>query len=204
MASYSSQAAARGPTEHAVRDQIVEAANECFAHYGYDKTTVADLAREIGFSKAYIYRFFESKQAIGEEICRSRLGLILDAARSAIEQANSPPDQLRRMFKVVTERSVDLLLNDRKVYELTAHAAVERWSSTQEYVTNLRTMIEEIVRAGRESGDFERKTPLDETCRAILHAATPFVHPLQLRDNIALLPEGQAELTSLILRSLSR
>jgi len=29
---------------------------------------VAGLAREIGFSKAYIYRFFESKQAIGEAI----------------------------------------------------------------------------------------------------------------------------------------
>ncbi len=59
----------RGPAEHAVRDQIVEAANECFARYGYAKTTVADLAREIGFSKAYIYKFFDSKQAIGEAIC---------------------------------------------------------------------------------------------------------------------------------------
>jgi AcrR family transcriptional regulator len=47
---------ARGPAEHSVRDQIVKAARECFAHYGYDKTTVSDLAREIGFSKAYIYR----------------------------------------------------------------------------------------------------------------------------------------------------
>ena len=58
----------RGPAEHAVRDQIVKAAHEYFAHYGYAKTTVSDLARAVGFSKAYIYRFFESKQAIGEAI----------------------------------------------------------------------------------------------------------------------------------------
>ena len=53
----------RGPSDHNVRDQIIVAANEHFAHFGYDKTTVADLAKAIGFSKAYVYKFFDSKQA---------------------------------------------------------------------------------------------------------------------------------------------
>ena len=56
---------ARGPADHEVRDQIVTAATEHFSRYGYEKTTVSDLAKAIGFSKAYIYKFFESKQAIG-------------------------------------------------------------------------------------------------------------------------------------------
>ena len=62
----SSTPQARGPVDHSVRDQIVEAAEAHFSHYGYDKTTVSDLAKAIGFSKAYIYKFFDSKQAIGE------------------------------------------------------------------------------------------------------------------------------------------
>lgn len=57
--------------DHEVRDQIVAAATEHFRLYGYEKTTVSDLAKAIGFSKAYIYKFFESKQAIGEMICLS-------------------------------------------------------------------------------------------------------------------------------------
>ena len=44
-----------------------------FHWYGYDKTTVSDLAKAIGFSKAYIYKFFDSKQAIGEAICARTL-----------------------------------------------------------------------------------------------------------------------------------
>ncbi|MFP3617453.1 TetR/AcrR family transcriptional regulator, partial [Paraburkholderia sp. SIMBA_050] len=64
----SSPAPARGPADHDVRDQIVVAATEHFSRYGYEKTTVSDLAKAIGFSKAYIYKFFESKQAIGEMI----------------------------------------------------------------------------------------------------------------------------------------
>ena len=62
----------RGPLDHSVREQIVEAAFEHFGHYGYEKTTVAELAKSIGFSKSYIYKFFDSKQAIGEVICANR------------------------------------------------------------------------------------------------------------------------------------
>lgn len=54
----------RGPLDHTVREQIVEAAFEHFGHYGYEKTTVAELAKSIGFSKSYIYKFFESKQEL--------------------------------------------------------------------------------------------------------------------------------------------
>jgi AcrR family transcriptional regulator len=79
--------------------QIVEAAFEHFGHYGYEKTTVAELAKSIGFSKSYIYKFFDSKQAIGEVICANRLELIMAAVLSAIEDAPSASEKLRRLSK---------------------------------------------------------------------------------------------------------
>lgn len=193
----------RGPAEHAVRDQIIEAANDCFARYGYGKTTVADLAREIGFSKAYIYRFFESKQAIGEAICSARLERILNAAREAVDEGESATDKFRRFFKTVTAMSVELFFDDRKIYEIAASAAAEHWGSAKAYTEALRGMISDIIREGREKGEFERKTPLDEACRAIFYAMTPFADPLHLERNLDLLPDAQTELTGLILRSLA-
>ncbi|XOT96806.1 TetR/AcrR family transcriptional regulator, partial [Alcaligenes pakistanensis] len=56
----------RGPTEHHRREQIIEQANTHFRLYGYRKTSVASLAKSIGVSSAYLYRFFDSKQAIGQ------------------------------------------------------------------------------------------------------------------------------------------
>ncbi|RJG57665.1 TetR/AcrR family transcriptional regulator [Sphingobium terrigena] len=193
----------RGPAEHAVRDQIIAAAHECFARYGYAKTTVSDLAKEIGFSKAYIYRFFESKQAIGEEICGSRLEQIVTETRAAIEEGDSATDRLRRMFRSLTVRSVDLFFHDRKIYDITAHSAAEQWGSSQAYKQTLQGMLAEIIKSGRENGEFERKTPLDETCRAILYAMMPFIDPLHLERNLDLLPDAPNEVTSLILRSLA-
>lgn len=193
----------RGPAEHAVRDQIVEAAKECFARYGYGKTTVSDLAREIGFSKAYIYRFFESKQAIGEAICSARLERIIAEARAAMDEGGSATDRFRRMFKSITTLSVALFFDDRKIFEIAALSAAEQWGSTQTYFETLNSMLLEIVKNGRETGEFERKTPLDEVCRSIIYAMRPFIDPLHLERNLELLPEAQNEVASLILRSLA-
>src|SRR3569832_1391807 len=98
--SSSSAAPARGPADHEVRSQIVAAATEHFSRYGYEKTTVSDLAKAIGFSKAYIYKFFESKQAIGEMICTNCISQIETEVRAAVAEAELPPEKLRRMFKV--------------------------------------------------------------------------------------------------------
>jgi AcrR family transcriptional regulator len=42
--------------------RILEAAGRLITHYGYDKTTVADIAQEAGISKGAIYLHFESKE----------------------------------------------------------------------------------------------------------------------------------------------
>ncbi|MGK2908975.1 MAG: TetR/AcrR family transcriptional regulator [Sphingobium sp.] len=203
MTDTNPPSSARGPAEHQVRDQIVEAANACFARYGYGKTTVADLAREIGFSKAYIYRFFESKQAIGEAICSSRLERIVVETQAAIAEGGSAAERLRRMFKTLTALSVGLFFQDRKIYDIAAYSAAEQWVSAITYKKALKAMLAEIIRSGRESGEFERKTPIDETCRAILYAMSPFVDPIHLERNLDLLPDAQTEVTSLVLRSLA-
>ena len=78
------------------------AAGEHFRRYGYEKTTVSDLAKAIGFSKAYIYKFFDSKEAIGEAICAKTLSTIVAAVEEAVAGASTPTEKFRRMFKTLT------------------------------------------------------------------------------------------------------
>ena len=89
---YNSPALNRGPVDHDVRDQIIQAAAEHFSQYGYMKTTVSELAKSIGFSKAYIYKFFTSKQAIGEMICANCLREIETEVRRAVADATIAPE----------------------------------------------------------------------------------------------------------------
>lgn len=194
---------ARGPADHEVRNQIVAAATEHFSRYGYEKTTVSDLAKAIGFSKAYIYKFFESKQAIGEMICANCLHEIETDVRAAVEEAALPPEKLRRMFKVATEASLRLFFRDRKLYDIAASAATENWQAVQTYEARVQTLLQDVLRAGRQSGDFERKTPLDETTMAIYLVMRPYLNPLLLQYNLDSTDVAPSRLASLVLRSLS-
>ena len=201
--SASQTAGTRGPAEHSIRDQIVEAADEHFRHYGYDKTTVSDLAKAIGFSKAYIYKFFDSKQAIGEAICRNCLEGILADAQADVARGTSATDKFRRLFKSIVDSSMKLMFADRRLYDIASHAALDKWASGIAFQDTLVEMLREILLEGRQSGEFERKTPLDETCRAINYAMEPFFHPVMLEKNLDTLPDSLKEVTSLILRSLA-
>jgi AcrR family transcriptional regulator len=194
---------ARGPVDHEVRDQIVAAATEHFSRYGYEKTTVSDLAKAIGFSKAYIYKFFESKQAIGEMICVNCLREIEGEVRTAVAETDLPPEKLRRMFKVFTEASLKLFFRDRKLYDIAASAATENWQAVQAYEARVQKLLQEVLQAGRQSGDFERKTPLDETAMAIYLVLRPYLNPLLLQYNRDTTDVAPAQLSSLVLRSLS-
>lgn len=199
----SSPPQARGPADHSVREQIVEAAGEHFSHYGYDKTTVSDLAKAIGFSKAYIYKFFDSKQAIGEAICTQTLSAIVAAVDEAVAGASTPTEKFRRLFKALVATSVELFFNDRKLYDIAAHSAGEGWPSAIAYGKRIRQTLTEIIREGREKGEFERKTPLDETVHAIYLVMQPYANPLLLQYNLDLVEDAPTQLSNLVLRSLA-
>ncbi|MDM0120351.1 TetR/AcrR family transcriptional regulator [Variovorax arabinosiphilus] len=193
----------RGPADHDVRDQIVVAATEHFSQYGYEKTTVSDLAKTIGFSKAYIYKFFESKQAIGEMICSNCLREIEAEVVAAVSAVDRPPEKLRRMFKAIVEASLRLFFRDRKLYEIAISSATERWRSAIAHEEFVRQLILEVLQQGRDSGEFERKTPIDETAAAIYLVMHPYINPLLLRHSFDHTDEAPALLAGLVLRSLS-
>jgi len=193
----------RGPAGHSVRDQIVDAAMQHFAHYGYEKTTVSDLARAIGFSKAYIYKFFESKQAIGEVICSNRLAMIMQRSEAAIADVPGASEQLRRLFRTLSSSSTELFFHERKLYDIAAVASRDRWPSALAYEKRILNLIKQILRLGRETGEFERKTPADEAAEAIYRVIKPYVSPVLLQYSLDEAEAASAQLAALVLRSLA-
>lgn len=193
----------RGPADHDVRDQVIEAAMQHFAHYGYEKTTVSDLAKAIGFSKAYIYKFFDSKQAIGEVICSNRLSMIREIIGAALAGAPSSAEKIRRLFRSTAEAGSDLFFHERKLYDIAAVASRDKWPSVAAHEELILETIQQILIEGRASGEFERKTPLDEAAQAIYLVIRPYVNAGLLQHNLDTVPAAVVQLPALILRSLA-
>jgi len=170
----------RGPADHKRRQQILQAADEHFRLYGYRKTTLADIAKSIHLSTAYIYKFFESKQAIGEAMCWHCLGAALSEIGESIEQTKSPVEKLRRVFLGLEGITWRLLSEQRKIHEMVSVSFEENWESIARFREGIYQTIRKIIIQGREFGDFERKTPLEETARAIARMTELFYHPTLL------------------------
>lgn len=194
----------RGPVEHERRDQIIKAADQHFRLYGYNKTSVADLAKAIGVSSAYVYRFFESKQAIGEAVCGMVLGQIATALRDIAADRKPAAQRLRLVFKCLVDQGLELFFNERKLHDIVVVSVAGQWHSIQEYEEALLAVVKTIVTDGREAGEFERKTPFDEVTRAISEVLSPFAHPILLEQKSPEdLKENAIAVSNLVLRSLA-
>lgn len=193
----------RGPAEHERREQILKAADEHFRHYGYNKTTVADLAKAIGLSTAYIYKFFESKQAIGEAVCAVALGRIRSDLLTLVQEPRPAADRLRLIYQRLASLSKELLFNERELHDLATNACAENWQVITDHQAAILKIVREVIVQGREAGEFEKKTPLDEGCRAIMQTIEPFWKPIFLEQNFDELEERALSVANLVLRSLA-
>jgi hypothetical protein len=71
------------------------------------------------------------------------------------------------------------------------------------YEERLQALLRDVLQEGRQTGDFERKTPLDETTAAIHLVMRPYLNPLILQHSLDYANEAPTQLSSLVLRSLS-
>jgi len=106
-------------------------------------------------------------------------------------------------LKALTESGSDLFFHDRKLYDIAAVAARDKWPSAAIHEERIKQLIEKIIIEGRNSGEFERKTPLDEATQAIFFVMRPYISPVQLQYNLDTAASAAALLSSLILRSLA-
>ena len=81
---------ARESTEAA----LVDAACDCFERYGVRKTTMDDIAQQAGVSRATLYRYFSSKEAIVERIGALEAGKVTQELRGQLKKALSIEDTL--------------------------------------------------------------------------------------------------------------
>jgi AcrR family transcriptional regulator len=84
---------------------------------GYHRTSVADIAAELGMSPANIYRFFPSRDAINESICGRVVNEVADIA-SAIACAKAPAtEKLNQLLTAVHRHNKIMLVQARPMHE---------------------------------------------------------------------------------------
>src|SRR5437868_9376424 len=90
------------------RERILVVAERLFRQIGYQKTTVADIAKELRMSPANVYRFFDSKKSIHEGVARTLMGEVELAAQTIADRPGPAAPRLRELVKNVNRRNTEL------------------------------------------------------------------------------------------------
>ena len=83
------------------RARILKSAARVFAQEGFDRASMSQLARECGISKANIYHYYDSKDAILFDILDSYLLQLRDQICGLDLEALEPADRLRRVVREI-------------------------------------------------------------------------------------------------------
>lgn len=73
--------------------EFMEAAIELFLQKGYDKTSLNDIIASVGVTKGSFYYYFESKEALLDEIVNRVTGSLIEETRRHLEDQSVPLDQ---------------------------------------------------------------------------------------------------------------
>lgn len=85
------------------RDAILHRAAEVFARQGFDRASMAGLAAECGVSKALLYHYCASKEALLFAILRNHLGNLVDAVEDADDPSLEPETRLGALVAALLE-----------------------------------------------------------------------------------------------------
>ena len=165
------------------RERILEVAERLFRQIGYQKTTVADIAKELRMSPANVYRFFDSKKAIHEGVARGLMGEV-EIETQRIAQTRGPAaDRLRDLMKTVHRMNSERYVANSKLHEMVAIAMEEDWDVCVVHIECITGMIGEILAQGVASGEFEAPDlPLAALCTCT--GMIRFFHPQMIAQAV--------------------
>jgi AcrR family transcriptional regulator len=161
-----------------VRQQILDAASERFTQYGYNKTTMAEIAKDCGMSAANLYRHFENKLDIGANLACECLGNKTIGVRDIVQQKQHPASV--RLHNIVLSNlnyTYGQWSENPRMNEMVNAICEDRMDIVDDYRLNEHALLVELLEDGITNGEFAIDN-VEDTADAITTAISMFSTPL--------------------------
>jgi AcrR family transcriptional regulator len=158
------------------RRKIIETAGRLFREIGFQKTTVADIARDLHMSPANVYRFFSAKSEINAAVAQHLMSEVEAAAEQIANGDGSAADRLRALISVNEKMNAERYIGDRKIHDMVEAALQENWPIVSNHIDRIDAAIEKVIASGMERGEFP-KGDAKLLARKVHAACIRYCHP---------------------------
>jgi AcrR family transcriptional regulator len=163
------------------RERILVVAERLFRQIGYQKTTVADIAKELRMSPANVYRFFDSKKAIHEGVARGLMGGVEAAAQAIAAKPGPATARFRELLTTIHRMNSERYVGDAKLHEMVAIAMEESWEVCEAHMETITRSVAAVIAQGVASGEFDAPdVPLTALC--VCTSMMRFFHPQMIQQ----------------------
>jgi len=161
-----------------VRARILAAAGERFAQFGYNKTTMAEIAKDCDMSAANLYRFFKNKLDIGSNLACACLDTKLLLIKNVVQQTQLPAaERLHNMVLQILAHTHNEWANNPRINEMVTAICDARLEIVNQYELNRHKLVVELLEDGVRRDEFSI-LDVQDTAEAITTAITIFSVPL--------------------------
>jgi len=161
-----------------IRSEILDAAEQRLRTYGYGKTTMAEIATDVGMSAANLYRYFDNKLDIGAALAQRCFSERFTLLQAVVKQQGLSATQKLEEFVVTNLRYTHTQFSEApKVNELVDIIIAERCEIIQAKIESDLKLITFILQEGTESGEFTFED-MEATAQSVMHAIVKFSVPL--------------------------
>ncbi|HWD48918.1 MAG TPA: TetR/AcrR family transcriptional regulator, partial [Rhizomicrobium sp.] len=179
------------------RDRIIEAAKKRFSHFGYGKTTMAEIATDCSMSPGNLYRFFPGKLDIAEAIASMDYENHLTHARKiAMAPGKTAPERLHDLLMAELRRTYQKLEKDPRALEMATQIGHERPQFVNWMLQNERKILVELMEDAEKRGEMLPPGDREEIAEMIQSATMKFRYP-QLWSKLTL-PKLERELDGVL------
>ncbi len=184
------------------RERILVVAERLFREIGYQKTTVADIAKVLRMSPANVYRFFDSKKAIHEGVARTLMGGVEQAAEAIATGRGPAASRLRELLTTVHRMNSERYVGDSKLHEMVEIAMEESWDVCVAHMERITQTIGAVIADGAASGEFAAPdVPLAAMC--VCTAMMRFFHPQMIAQAVNKPGPSLDQMTDFVLAGLA-
>lgn len=157
--------------------QILGAASARFMHYGYNKTTMAEIARDLNMSTGNLYRFFPSKLDIAEAIALAHEEKDFEKLNEVAHLDQPAPQRLKALAHVVLTSTFTHIAESNKVFEVAQAIISERPEFANQRLAKEREFIIKILNDGIADKSFRAIKDVNWTAEVWQCATMKYRYP---------------------------
>ena len=155
------------PSKEQRVDTIVESARKVFCSCGFEKGSIGEIAGYAGIAEGTIYRYFDSKQGLLDEVLRRHYTELFDDIQQTLPSIEGHCDRLRYLIR----RTLITISDDRSMCGLRTLYARQlddkHPSLSHDQNRRMAVLMANEIKAGMKDGSFRPDTSPSIVCYMI-------------------------------------